>query len=128
MFTEEMLESRTLLSADVVLQWHQHVMEAIRADRTHGGPTWASRNFAIVQAAVFDAVQAIDHTYTPLFVDANAPRGASMDAAVASAAAEALGQLYPLQAQHIQDELSDTLSTIPNGKAKVDGVKLGRAI
>jgi hypothetical protein len=124
----EILENRTMLSADMVLLWHQHVMEAIRADRTYGGPTWASRNFAIVQAAVFDATQAIDHSYTPIFVDADARRDTSMDAAVASAAAEALSQLYPLQADHIRDELKDSLAQIPNGKAQNNGVKLGRAI
>jgi hypothetical protein len=128
MFAIENLENRTMLSADMVLLWNQHVMEAIRADRTHGGPTWASRNFAIVQGAVFDATEAIDHSYTPMFVDADAPKNTSMDAAVASAAAEALSQLYPLQADHIRDELNDTLSLIPNGKAQINGVKLGRAI
>ena len=35
----EVLENRTLLSANMVLLWNQHAMEAIRADRTHGGPT-----------------------------------------------------------------------------------------
>src|SRR4051812_1614986 len=124
----EILENRTMLSADMVVVWHQHVMEAIRADRTHGGPTWASRTFAIVQAAVFDATQAIDHSYTPMFIDADARRDTSMDAAVASAAAEALSQLYPLQADHIQDELKDSLAHIPNGKAEKNGLKLGRAI
>src|SRR6185436_8618795 len=45
----ETLESRRFLSADVVLEWNQHVIETVRADRTSPGPTWASRNFAIVQ-------------------------------------------------------------------------------
>ena len=124
----EILENRTMLSADMVLLWHQHVGEAIRADHTHGGPTWASRTYAIVQAAVFDATQALDHSYTPMFVDADAPKNTSMDATVASAAAEALSQLYPLQADHIQDELKDSLAHIANGKVEKNGVKLGRAI
>jgi hypothetical protein len=128
MFSVEILENRTMLSADMVLTWHQHVAEAIRADRTHGGPTWTSRNFAIVQAAVFDTVQAIDHSYEPMFVDADAPKNTSMDAAVASAAAEALGQLYPLQPDHIRDELNDSLASLPNNKGQNNGVKLGRAI
>src|SRR5437660_1602041 len=124
----ERLETRTLMSADVVLTWNQHVMEAIRADRTMPGPTWASRNFAIVQAAVFDAAESIDHSFQPFLIHEQAPKGASMDAAIASAAAQALLKLYPQQAKRIRHELAESLGIIADGKSVNDGAKIGRKI
>ena len=124
----EMLERRTFLSADIVLEWNNHAIETVRADRTHGGPTWASRNFAIVQAAVFDTVAAIDHSYSPLLVHQDAAKGASMDAAVASAAAEALIRLYPLQAKDIKHDLKKSLAAIKDGKAEKAGEEIGQSV
>src|SRR5579859_1413309 len=44
--------------SDVVLVWNEVVLRAIKADRTP--PPMAARNLAIVHAAIYDAVNAID--------------------------------------------------------------------
>ena len=54
------LEKREFLSADVVLQWNQAVLSAIRTDKPTVG--FATRDVAIVHTAIYDAVNAIDDT------------------------------------------------------------------
>src|SRR5438034_1341313 len=58
----EALEDRCLLSGDVVLEWNQALLNEIRSHKTPPPP--ASRIMAIVQVAVFDAVNAIDGSYS----------------------------------------------------------------
>src|SRR5438105_1469111 len=64
----EALEDRCLLSSDVVIEWNQTLLNEIRANKTPTPP--ASRIMAIVQVAVFDAVNGIDGSYTPYVLDA----------------------------------------------------------
>src|SRR5262245_66394866 len=80
----EPLEDRCVLSADVVLEWNQLLLNAAKANGV--APFVFSRDAAIVSAAVYDAVNGIDRSYTPLFADVQAPRGASLEAAAAQAA------------------------------------------
>src|SRR5690242_17245165 len=58
----EQLEDRCLLSADVVVEWNQLALGAIR--QTNANLLLASRALAITQAAVYDAVNAIDGSFT----------------------------------------------------------------
>ncbi|HYT94495.1 MAG TPA: LEPR-XLL domain-containing protein [Gemmataceae bacterium] len=92
----EPLEDRCLLSADVVLEWNQLLLNAVKANGV--APFAFSRDAAIVHAAVYDAVNAIDRSHTPLFADVQAPRGASLEAAAAQAAHDTLAALFGQQA------------------------------
>ena len=56
-----------------------------------------TRISAIVQAAVFDAVNGIDRRYSPIHVAPAGPAGASRRAAAVQAAYVALLKLYPTQ-------------------------------
>src|SRR5207244_3469429 len=67
----ESLEDRCLLSTNVVIQWNQAVLNAIRADRPTIG--FVTRDLAIVHSAIYDAVNAIDHTSTVFHVPVLAP-------------------------------------------------------
>jgi len=60
-------------------------------------PPVTSRVAAIVQAAVFDAVNGIARRYTPIHVTPAGPAGASQDAAAVQAAYATLVQLSPTQ-------------------------------
>src|SRR6476620_10992056 len=75
----EPLEKRELFSADVVLQWNQAVLSAIRTDKPSVG--FATRDLAIVHTAIYDAVNAIDHTASVFRVKTKAPADASPEAA-----------------------------------------------
>ena len=81
---------------------------------------------AYMAIAVYDSVMAIDGGYRPFAVDVDAPRGASAQAAVAAAAHRILVHYLPAQAPTILDPAyTASLATIPDGKAKTDGVAVG---
>jgi hypothetical protein len=121
----EALEGRLLLSGDMVLRWNDALLAALR---TAGQSTTPSTRYAaIVQAAVYDAVNSIDGTYTPYLAAVPAPSGASEDAAAAQAAHDALVGLFPTQATTLDLELKASLQTIPDGDAKTAGIQVGQA-
>jgi hypothetical protein len=122
----ETLEDRLPLAGDMVIEWNNVLRDTVR---TAGSPpTVLSRNMAITQAAVYDAVNALDRTHEVYLVDALAHPQASREAAVAAAAHRALVGLYPAQAAALDARLAASLATIPDGKSEDDGVALGRSV
>ena len=95
-------------SGDVVTDWNRTMVDALEIAKTPPPPS--ARVAAIVQSAVFDAVNGIERRYTPVHVPPAAPRGASRVAAVAGAAHEALIALFPSQQAMLDQQLADTLS------------------
>ena len=79
--------------ADVVIDWNEAALDAIRASNTT--PPAASRNLAILHAAIYDAVNGIRGTHEPYLVGGGAPRRASVEAAGSAAAHDVLIVLYP---------------------------------
>jgi hypothetical protein len=84
--------------------------------------------FAYVAIAVYDAVLAVEGEYEPFAVDVDAPTGASAEAAVASAAHRVLVHYLPAQATILDPAYTASLATIPDGKAKTDGVAIGERV
>src|SRR5262249_7061136 len=121
----EPLDDRCLLSADVVLEWNQVLLDSLKADRLL--PLYFAREAAIVHAAVYDAVNSIDRSYTPLFADVKASRGASLEAAAAQAAHDTLVALSPAHRETLDATLAADLAGIPPGRAK-QGVAIGQAV
>jgi len=76
-----------------VLDWNQIFIDTLIATNTANSSS--QRLGAIVHTAIFDAYNGIERRYTPIFVDATAPRRASRRAAVIAAAHEALVRLFP---------------------------------
>jgi hypothetical protein len=109
---------------NAVLFWNQAVLNAIQDDATD--PLVASRAMAMVQAAVFDAVSAIDGT-PGYAIQLTAPTDASANAAVASAAHTVLSYLYPAQQATFDSLLTASLASIPDGQGKTDGLNLGQS-
>jgi hypothetical protein len=85
----------------------------------------AVRSMAIVQVSVFDAVQSITRRHEPLVVKAKAPRGASVEAAVAAATRTALLALIPDQKPAIEADYESASGAVPQGQAKTDGIAAG---
>src|SRR5205807_4198419 len=76
-----------------VLEWNQIFIDTLIATNT---PNSSSQRLgAIVHTAIFDAFNGIEGRYTPIFIDREAPDGASPEAAVISAAYAALTGLFP---------------------------------
>jgi hypothetical protein len=89
------------------------------------GPVIDSRAFAILHAAIHDAVNGVERRYEPYTADLSSP-GASLDAAVATAAHDVLVALSPSRREKIETEYVAALAAVPGGPAKNDGLTLGR--
>jgi PAP2 superfamily len=117
-------------SADVVTTWNRTMVAAL--DTANTPPPPAMRAAAIVQAAVFDAVNGIARRYTPVHVQPAARPGASRVAAAASAAHEALVALFPAQQAMFDQRLVETLSQISDddggGRSIASGLAWGKTV
>src|SRR6476620_3534361 len=122
----ESLEQRCLLSADVVIQWNQAVLAAIRADKPTIG--FLTRDLAIVQTATYDAVNAIDHTSSDVHVQADAPADASPGAAADAAGLFTASALFPTDTALFQATYQAVLADVPAGQAQADGLAVGRFV
>ena len=120
------LGSASCARADVVTDWNQ---TAIRATEIAGAPVPVqTRVMAMVHAAMFDAVNAIERKYSAYAVDVSAPPGASAAAAAAGAAHGILERLYPRQKAITDAALASSLARIPEGAARSDGTRLGQEV
>jgi hypothetical protein len=110
-----------------VIQWNANAQAAIIGTAGQG-PTVAYLHFAMVQGAVYDAVNAIEGGYQPYL---GAPEMADPDdsvpAAVATAAHDVLVALFPGQVATLDGQLATSLSAIPDGLAKTGGIEVGAA-
>jgi len=112
--------------ADEVIYWNNVALDLMR--QTAANPPKASRDLAIVQASVYDALNAIDRAYDPLYFQPTVTGPASREAAVAAAAYQALVGLYPGYAGSLNTILNTRLASIPEGAAKDNGIALGRNV
>ena len=96
--------------ADEVLAWNAVALRAIGVAAVPG--PLQGRALAIVHVAMFDALNGIERRYTPIQVDAAAPRGASRRAAVVQAAYTALVAQFPAQASQLAADLETSLAGI----------------
>ena len=109
--------------ADIVLTWNDL---AVRTFIGQGQSPFAqARYMAIVQLAVFDAVNAITRDYEP-YIPLVAPVGSSPEAAAATAAYRVLKNYFP-GAPLIDAEYAASLAAIPDGPPKTNGVATGEA-
>jgi hypothetical protein len=81
---------------------------------------------APVQLAVYNAVVAIEGGYEPYGRPLRRRPGASVDAAVATAAHDVLVHFFRARLDALDGELVASLAAIPDGVAKQQGVDLGR--
>ena len=120
-----------LANADTVTDWNGTLIAGLEAAKLP--PQTSARTSAIVQASVFDAVNGIERRYTPYHVDAAAPRGASRDAAAASAAYTTLVALIPSQKPLFDQQLATTLAQISHnhfdpGQSVLRGLAWGKTV
>jgi hypothetical protein len=117
-------------SANVITDWDEKAMAAVAPLAGLGGttPYMAQRFMAMAHAAMFDAVNSIDRRYKPYLVQLPADAGTSKEAAAAAAAAAVLATIDAKTATEVKGALASYLASIPDGKAKSDGVKLGEAV
>ena len=78
--------------ADVIADWNEKAIAFVTPRMT---PPAAQRVVAMVQVAMFDAVNSIERRYRPYLVQLPAPAAASKEAAAAAAAGSVLAGLNP---------------------------------
>jgi hypothetical protein len=111
-----------LAPADVITDWNDKACAIVA--KVGPGST-GHRMMAIVQVAVFEAVNSIEPRYTPYVQKLAAPAGASIDAAVAGANRVTLRDLVPDEKAAIEAVYQSALAAIPDGPAKTDGIAVG---
>jgi hypothetical protein len=126
--------------SNMVLVWNANAINAITNAPTATPPglgqppPLAPIHLAMVQGAVYDAVNAIDRKHDPYLRLAGLPNGrarASKAAAVATAAHHVLVGLdtVPAMPQNVRDSLDSlyraSLAQIKNNRRKTEGIKIG---
>jgi len=112
-----------------VVQWNRILLAIVRTPGAQPATNHATRSFALMHAAIYDAVNAIARTHEPYLVRlTGVPRHASKQAAGAAAAHEVLAALYPVFLSSLDDELQQSLTQIPAGKHKDEGILIGRTV
>jgi hypothetical protein len=110
----------------VVIQWNQAVLAAIRADKPSIG--FATRDLAIVQTAIYDAVNAIDHTSSVFRVHAPVRGKASPVAAADAAGLVTTSALFPNDTALFQATYQASLADVHNGPARTRGLAVGNLV
>jgi hypothetical protein len=116
----------TLANADVVTDWNNAALDAIRAENT--APPIASRSLAILHVSIYDAVNGIARSHEPYLVPSVAPGGASRMAAASAAAHKALVHLFPANAASFDALNATILAGIRDGPRKRAGIVWGEFV
>src|SRR6266403_998900 len=112
--------------ADVVTDWNNAALDAIRAGST--APPIASRSLAILHVSIYDAVNGIARTHEPYLVQSEVPASASREAAASAAAHETLVNLFPAAASSFETLYAAILAAIPDGPQKTAGIVWGEFV
>jgi hypothetical protein len=88
-------------------------------------PPSTYRVMAVVQVAVYEAVNSISRKYPPFRLMIDAQRDASIDAATAAANRASLIKLVPNQQTAIEAAYQIAITGIADGAAKSDGIAVG---
>lgn len=123
----EPLEERSLLTTvNPVITWNSVALQAIANDKL--SPPVASRDLAIIQASVYDAVNSVVPTGAPYLVQLHAKPNANVDAAAIGAAYQALKSLIPDQTALFNKAFATSIAALPPFQSTTDGVQLGAQV
>ena len=112
--------------ADVVTDWNLTTLQAASAARLN--PQRQQRVPAMVHAAMHDAVNSVAPRYEAYAVQVSPSGEASIEAAAVQAAYGVLIRLLPGQAALLDGARSASLSQIPDGPVKEEGLAVGEAV
>jgi hypothetical protein len=116
-------------SADEVIHWNKTLLTIVRTPGAQPATVHPTRSFAIMHAAVYDAVNAIDATHQPYLVRVeHVSAHASQEAAAVAAAHETLLALYPTFQATLDQQYEQSLAQIPDGADKTSGIDVGKAV
>ena len=125
MLMATLLFGPVVAKADSVLDWNVIAVDTAVANGQN--PFAQARYAAIVQLAVFEAVNAITGDYRPYIGSIVAPHGASADAAAIQAAYRVLSTYFPASASTLDAARANSLALIHDVQAKSKGIATGDA-
>ena len=121
------LAAPALARADTVTQWNQNATDALIGTAAMTPPV-AAIHLAMVQGAVYDAVNAIDAGHEGYLISSRlATPTDSKDAAAATAAYRMLVNIVPVQQPLLAAQYAASLAAIPDGSPKTRGIAVGEA-
>jgi hypothetical protein len=119
-------QAASVASPQVVLDWNATAAATLLAS---GKPQPESMVYiGLTQAAVYDAVIAIEGGFEPYLVVPDVPPGSSPEAAAAAAAHGVLVTYFPAQKPALDAAYAASLAGIPDGPAQDGGVLVGQRV
>ena len=116
MLMSTLLVGPAVAKADPVLDWNVIAINTAVANGQN--PFAQARDAAIVQLAVFEAVNAVTGDYRPYIGGIDAPRGASADAAAIEAAYRVLVTYFP-GSKSLDAARASSLASIPTATPRL---------
>jgi len=122
------LASPMVVHADAVTDWNLIASTTIVTNAGQPPPV-SALSFAMVQGAVYDAVNAIDRGHRPYLAQPSANPSDSKAAAAATAAFRVLGALFPAQLPTLQGTYDNYIAGLPDDPpgSKSAGISVGEA-
>jgi hypothetical protein len=111
--------------ADTITDWNEKAIAFVTPRMV---PPAAQRAVAIVQVAMFDAVNSVERRYRPYLVQLPAATTTSKEAAAAAAAGRVLAGLLPQLEGEIRSAAATYLGGMPDDPGKSAGIELGEAV
>ncbi len=121
-------DRNTKISGASVIAWNQELQKILQTPGAQPATVHPTRSYAMLHAAIDDAVMSITRDASPLLVSVKAPHGARPDAAAIEAARATLAALYPNFKGELAQLADGQLAVIPNGDDKQHGIQVGDAI
>jgi hypothetical protein len=112
-----------------VIVWNKTLLSIVRTPGAQPATLHPTRSFALLHAAIYDAVNSIDSRHQPYLVHIeHVSLETSREAAVDAAAHEVLVSLYPAFQTALDAQLQQELAAIPDGPDKASGVSVGEVV
>jgi PAP2 superfamily len=115
-------------SGAIVIAWNKELLHIVKTPGAQPATVHPTRSFAILHAAIYDAVVSITRDAPAYVFSVNAPRSARPDAAAAQAGHDTLVALYPTMKAALDQQLAGELAMIPDVAGKQQGIQVGQAV
>jgi membrane-associated phospholipid phosphatase len=115
-------------SGAIVIDWNKQLLKIVQTPGAQPATIHPTRSYAILHAAIYDAVVSITRDAPAYLFSVSAPSSARADAAAAEAGHDALVALYPKWKAALDQQLAAELATIRNGTGKQQGIQVGQAV
>jgi hypothetical protein len=112
-------------AGNLVVEWNRTLLSLVQTPGAQPATIQPTRDFAIMSAAVYDAVDAIDPDHPQYLLHLKASQAASQDAAAAQAAHDVLTAMFPTFADALDQQLATDLATIGPSWARTAGIQAG---